>query len=101
MRLPLVIFALSVPVLALAANGPAPVKKAEPKKADPKKKDDKPAEKTDTKPDLPQLSPSGQKESGAPPPSTDGGTPAAAATKTDVGPEKKTAGSRYFEGMGR
>jgi hypothetical protein len=99
MRLHVVIFALSLPVIALAANGPTAVKNAAPKK-DEKKIDEKPAEKADTKPDLPQLSPSGQKESSAPPPSTDGGVPASAA-KTDVGPETKTAKAKYFEGMSR
>lgn len=102
MRLLLVIFAVSAPVLALAANGPTAVKKDA--KKDPKKdakKEEKPAEKADTAPDLPKFSPSGEKESAAAP--TDGGTPAAGAataTKTDIGPGGPKPQNRYFEGMG-
>src|SRR4051812_33330278 len=98
MRLLLVISALCAPVLALAANGPTTVSK---KASGAKKDEKKPAEKADTKPDLPKLSPSGEKESTVPTmpaAATDGGTPATA--KTDVSPEKK-AQPKYFEGMGR
>ncbi len=80
-------------MLALAANGPTGVKKADPKK----KGEEKPAEKADTKPDLPAFSPSGSAAAA----SADGGTPAATETaKTDVAPGQK-ATTKYFEGMGR
>jgi len=97
MRLLMVISALSVPYLALAANGPTTVKK-DAKKDAKKTEEKKPAEKTDTAPELPKLSPSGEKEAAAP---TDGGTPVAEAPKGgDIAPPKKDM-RQYFEGMGR